>query len=210
MTYHFTDVFLDELQDVMLEDQRKKLLGHSEAKLKAESRRFYAVFQPVIDTAATCHSKTVYSKIMNNIFFPLAEELLMFAMVNAERDPYGLAQRKICQEEGISLEELERREEKEELAEDQVMALNAAIEEHQEVFQCESEYHAIASPSTIKAMELRRKLFKMLFQAASRSDALAPNRRKMYAVWQEEKDRREEEEEESDDEEDDDEVEADL
>ncbi|CAO1637987.1 unnamed protein product [Parajaminaea phylloscopi] len=66
-----------------------------------------------------------------------------------------------------------------------------------------TEYPRILASTGLAPLALRARIYKMLFEAASREDAVAARRRKLYTLYQEEKQRREAAGEDSDDDDDD-------
>lgn len=68
LTYHFTDVFLTDLEKVCSASVEDDQSSRGPVEL---------LLRPIVRTAATCHSKTVYDKIMRNIVQPLDDDLLL-------------------------------------------------------------------------------------------------------------------------------------
>ncbi|CAO1614533.1 unnamed protein product [Sympodiomycopsis kandeliae] len=247
MTYHFTDVFLGELETALrdhgteqkvqasLAEQaeggekgssskkasrttasKKETKSRSEEEIRREVRGLqnspdlsgpiFSLLQPIFITAATCHSKTVYKKIMENIFEPLDRDLIGALGADGEHSATNFVDRRRAREEGLDLPEYRKRMEAGEYdsacADDEIWHPNEheaayldADAEDQELMLSEQEFPEITQSSAVSPKMFRQQLFKIIFDAASRQDALAPNRRKMYGLWQAEKDRREEEEE---------------
>lgn len=173
LTYHLTDVYLEELERALgsaSEDEKEDGEGSSEASFSLT-----ALLQPMARTVATCHSSTVYDKIMDNVLQPLLDDCLVAAASQDEGDD----------DEGGRSAKRRKTDAEEEEEENDVtypQILSAARKTGQ-------------SP-----LALRKAVYRLLFEAASRADALPQRRRRLYALCQKERERREEEEDEEDDE----------
>lgn len=163
LTYHLTDVYLTELE---------KALGSEEAATTASTDpsmsrgALLALLKPFVDTAATCHSSTVYDKILSNVIEPLLTDCLAAAQ-EAEEKSKPNKRRKLA---GKSQAD----------ASDDEDAAESAVE-----------YPRILASTKLSPLTLRSRIFAAMFAAASREDAVASRRRKLYTLYQEEKQRRE-------------------
>lgn len=178
LTYHLTDVWLDELERALAAPLVEEDEDDEEGKAKRNANfSLVALLKPMAQTAATCHSSTVFDKIMDNVLRPLLDDCLMVA---AEDDEDAIADAEDAKRSAkrrktspIPQEEDDDKEEK---------------------------GSAAAYPSILTAarkagqspLALRASVYKMLFEAASREDALPQRRRRSYAFCQEERERREE------------------
>lgn len=175
LTYHMTDVYLDELEKALVWAESQA--DSSSTSNEPPRAPVLNLLKPMLDTASTCHSSTVLDKIQSNVLEPLWEDCLAADAQTAER---AVKRRR---KNGRMVQPTEAEAEQDE---------------------GDVVYPAILRSSGLTPLKLRQRIFKDLFESASREEAVPSRRRKIYALWQQERERREntgeddEEEEEED------------
>ncbi|PWN22351.1 Nop52-domain-containing protein [Microstroma glucosiphilum] len=162
LTYHMTDVYLDELEKALVWAESQA--DSSSTSSEAARAPILNLLKPMLDTASTCHSSTVFDKVQSNVLEPLWEDCLAADAQSAER----AAKRRRKNGRMVQPTEAEAEQDEGDVV-----------------------YPAILRSSGMTPLKLRQSIFKDLFESASREEAVPSRRRKIYALWQQEKERRE-------------------
>lgn len=210
LTYHLTDVYLGELEKALAwaeeateddaeeggeaaaqaESSKKKKKrpanGSDEARPKSKSKTkaplpVKQLLQPMVDTAATCHSNTVYEKILSNVLQPLLDDCLVASALSSEPASKRRRGEEPAAESGSGSDEEDEDEDDEEDLE-------------------ELTFPRVLAASGLSPLALRAQVYAMLFEAASRETSVPARRRRLYAMWKEERERKENAGEEDEDE----------
>lgn len=131
------------------------------------------LLSPFIGILATCHSGTVYDRVLSNVIQPFLDDCLKASprLTSEAGRPH-----KRSRLESSSPEEGDY----EELRFPQTLAAAAVEEEGEE----EEGSEEVPRPTRLRAA-----IFKALLEAASRPEAQDPRRRRLYALWRDEQDR---------------------
>lgn len=167
LTYHLTDVFLTEFEKALGSEEAADSLG-----VQTALPAFLSLLKPFVDTAVTCHSSTVYEKIIKNVFEPILKDCL--AAARGDENSLRMTKRRKFD----------------------------VVEDEEEA---KIEFPRILAFTHLSPRSLRSRVFKMLFESASREDAVPSRRRTLYVLYQEEKQRKEAAGENSEDEDEDEE-----
>lgn len=157
-----TDVYLDELEKSLVWAESQA--GSSPSSDEATRAPILNLLKPMLDTASTCHSSTVFDKVQSNVLEPLWEDCLAADAQTAER----AAKRRRKNGRMVQPTEAEAEQDEGDVV-----------------------YPAILRSSGMTPLKLRQRIFKDLFESASREEAVPSRRRKIYALWQQERERRE-------------------
>lgn len=164
LTYHLTDVYLEELDKALMwAEKTNPSSGEGSSSNTSSSSTeppLLELIRPMIQTAATCHSKTVYDKVLSNVLQPLADDCL--------RAPKPEASSSRSKKRSSLAEDMQDEDEDDE---DDNGVMYPSIMR--------------AAPPN-----LRLKLYRLVFTQASQDEALPSRRRALYALCKDERERR--------------------
>lgn len=183
LTYHMTDIYLEEMEKALVWAETEEDV---EDWRSGGDKALMGLLQPMLDTAATCHSKTVFEKVIENVVQPLVDDCLAKANAEQNRVAKPAAKKRRKTRRGGKSQASESEDEDDDEDEDEEV----------------SNYPHILALSSVSPLALRKRVYQRIFKAASKEEANPARRRRLYQMFQEEKQRREEMDEESDDDDD--------